>query len=231
VPEPTNPPVTPVSPKPTPPTPQVPPVQPPASPAAPTAPAPPENTSVLDEEVAQQIQLHAVRSAASVGRTARMNDLMDTNIVAKPLSMGDGFFNLRPKSPDVVFRAIAHRVATNSGLSTMRYEQARGQGYVNVTVADVAGTVPPSCIRENGQQIVNGDLILMKIGRKDYRGALKWKDLQAIRSTQRATTIETGENELRRAAMETNMPPRLARKLSPFTPSPKELEKDFGGED
>ena len=175
--------------------------------------------------------LEATRSAGSVGRRPRISDLLDDTIIAKPLSMGEGFFGLKPKNPDVILRAIAFNVSTNDGPSYLRYEQAKSQGYANATVADVAGTVPTSFVHDSGQRICNGDLIMMKISRSLYRGALKWKDQQAIRATKRIGAIDQGNAEIRKAMEETNMPPRLARKLQPFSPSPSEFAKDFGERD
>ena len=68
----------------------------------------------------------------------------------------------------------------------------------------------------------------MKIDKATYRGALKWKDQQAIRATKRAGAVDEGNREIRRAMEETNMPQNLARKLQPFSPSAEEFRKDFG---
>jgi hypothetical protein len=165
------------------------------------------------------------------GRAAVGGDLLDDTIIAKPLTgTGDLFFGLKPKSPNVVFRGINFSVPTKDGVSALRYEQAKAQGFTNATVADVAGTVPTSLQRDNGQKIVHGDLILMKIDAATYRGALKWKDQQALRSVQRfnTETVEQGKHELARAMQEVAAPGKLSRKLSAFSPTSDELKKDFG---
>jgi hypothetical protein len=177
----------------------------------------------------KDILVQAARSAGSVGRRPSLtNDLFDDTIVAKPLSMGEGFFSSRPKNPEVVFRAVTYSVTTRDGPSFLRYEQARSQGYTNATVLDCQVPPPPSFIKDNGQRIVNGDLILMKISKADYRGALKYNQQQAIKATQRAGAVESGNREIVKAMQETNMPSRLARKLQPFSPDSRELKKDFG---
>lgn len=170
----------------------------------------------------------AVKAATSVGGAVdtRM-DLLNPNIVARPLtSSTDPFFSLRPKNPNVVFRGINYCVQTKDGPSYMRFEQAKAQGYVAATPADVQGAVPASLLKEG--KIINGDLILMMIDKSTYRGALKWKDQQAIRATQATGQREQGDAEIKRAAAETNMPGKLSRKLSTYAPSQSELKKDFG---
>lgn len=175
--------------------------------------------------------VETIRGSFSVGSgTPRTNDLLDSTIIAKPLGMGEGFFTLRPKNPNVVFRAIACNV--NPGHCDnpyLRYEQAKIQGYVNAVPSDVQGDVSPGFVKDNGARIVNGDLILMKISKSQYRGALKWKDQQALRATKKAGVEEDGNRQILRAMQETNIPSRLGRKLQPFTPGEGELRKDFGG--
>jgi hypothetical protein len=195
-----------------------------ASPNPKPAETPKETQPVTDQDV-----LVATRASASVGGSPIRNDLFDPNIVAKPLtSSTDPFFNLRPKNPEVMFRGITHTVITKDGPSFVRFEQAKAQGYQVATAADVVGAVPASLLREG--KIINGDLILMKISSAAYRGALKWKDQQAIRATQKVGVADQAKNEIQRAAQETNMPQRLSRKLNPFAPSGSEITKDFGDE-
>jgi len=198
------------------------------------APQPPEAAIEVEkphQTVDNQDLLFATRQAVSVGR-GRLNrgDLFDETIVAKPLSMGEGFFNLKPKSPEVLLRAINMKVITADGPSSLRYDQAHSQGYVNATPADIKGTVSEMFVKDGGTKIVNGDLILMKISRADYRAALKYKDQTAIQATQRAGTVDSGNQQIMRAAEERNIPSRLARKLQPFNPTSKELRDDFNDE-
>ena len=191
---------------------------------APTVPAKPAT-------VPPNVAVTAAREASSVGiRHTESNDLMDPNIVAKPLSNpGDGFGSLRPKNPDVVFRGILRELQNNLGVSPyMRFEQAKAQGFVVATKEDVdpSTPIPPSCITADGK-IINGDLILMKISAAAYRGALKYKDQQAINSVKRSQSVEGARKEINRVAQETNMPSKLSRKLDPFNPSLADLPKGF----
>lgn len=160
------------------------------------------------------------------------NYLLDKTIVAKPLTgQMDIFGTLKPKNPNVVLRGIFNGRSGDSQMS-LRYEQAKGQGYVNATIEDIAGTVPVSMQRDGGKVIVHGDLILMKIDRATYMGALKYKDQQALRSVQRQrdSSLEHGQFELARAMQEVAAPQKLSRKLSPFIPTESELKKDFGAQ-
>ncbi len=179
-----------------------------------------DNTALVD----------LTRQAVSVGHRPRTNYLLDDSIVAKPLAVGDGFFNLKPKSSEIIFRAIAFNInPTHCDNPYLRYEQAKIQGYVNATKDDVAGEVAPAFLKDNGARITNGDLILMKISRALYSGALKWKDQQAMRATKKVGVIDDANQQIARAMQETNIPTRLGRKLQPFTPSEGEIRKDFGG--
>jgi hypothetical protein len=166
-------------------------------------------------------------------RSSNDNYMLDATIVAKPLtSVGDLFVGIRPKNPNVTFRGVTFKVSTRDGESSLRYEQARSQGFRNVTVNDVLGTVPPAFVRDNGQRIVCGDCILMMIDKNEYRSALKWKDEQALRGVRkfREATLEQGRGELERAMNEINASPKLTRKLKPFAPTGEELSRDFGDE-
>ena len=193
------------------------------TPPAVTPTTPPAHPATVDNAAV----VEAFKQASSVGTSPNYNYLTDASIVAKPMaSAHDIFFQLKPKNPNVIFRGIAAGVATKDGPSYRRYDEAKLQGYRNVTVNDVKGTVPDSMVRDGGQRIVSGDLVLMMYDRAAYLGALKDKDLKAIRATKRAGAVEDINSQIVKAMQETNMPSRLGRKLQPFIPS----EKDFSGE-
>jgi hypothetical protein len=99
-------------------------------------------------------------------------------IEAKPLR-SPNFINLKPKNPNMSLfwgnRAVGEK---ESGL---RYDQLIAMGFVPATPADVltseGGICPPSICRDG--RVMYGDLILLKIPRTAYIGALKWNEQNA----------------------------------------------------
>jgi hypothetical protein len=99
-------------------------------------------------------------------------------IEAKPLR-APNFISLKPKNPNLSLfwgnRAVGEK---ESGL---RYDQLIAMGFVPAKPEDVLTleglTCPPSICRDG--RIMYGDLILLKIPRTDYVGALKWNEQNA----------------------------------------------------
>jgi len=99
-------------------------------------------------------------------------------IEAKPLR-APNFINLKPKNPNLSLfwgnRAVGEK---ESGL---RYDQLIAMGFVPAqpqdVVSNLGGECPPSICRDG--RIMYGDLILLKIPRADYVGALKWNEQNA----------------------------------------------------
>src|SRR5229473_2140948 len=109
-------------------------------------------------------------------------------IEAKPLR-APNFINLYPNNPNMSLfwgnRAVGEK---ESGL---RYDQLTAMGFVPAQPIDVFSKnpetgqklpCPPSICRDG--RIMYGDLILLKIPRADYVGALKWNE-QNARSEER----------------------------------------------
>src|SRR6266496_2363293 len=120
------------------------------------------------------------------------SELADNKIIAKPLVSPD-FLNLRPKNPNIKLRWVNCAVPNTEkgGVSTLRFEQAKAQGYLVAHADDVIN--PPDCyLHEGRSKLINGDLILMKIDAAAYLGALKWKDQQARRLGSRRTMVDKG---------------------------------------
>ena len=104
-------------------------------------------------------------------------------IEAKPLR-APNFVNLWPKNPNISLffgnRAVGEKE------SGMRYDQLIAMGFVPAKPDDVfirdpnTGTkLPcPASICRDGR-VMYGDLILLKIGRAEYVGALKWNEQSA----------------------------------------------------
>jgi hypothetical protein len=116
-------------------------------------------------------------------------------IEAKPLR-APNFINLKAKNPNLSLfwgnRAVGEK---ESGL---RYDQLIAMGFVPATPTDVltleGKTCPPSICKDG--RIMYGDLILLKIPRADYVGALKWNEQNArLRMKKPGVTIEGGKSE------------------------------------
>src|SRR5215467_6092267 len=90
-------------------------------------------------------------------------------IDARPLQMPD-FVNLKPKNAEIRFRWVNRCVGVKE--STQRLDEMTYAGFQYALPSDVQGAVLPNLIR-NGH-IVRGDLVLMKISRAAYDGALKY---------------------------------------------------------
>jgi hypothetical protein len=106
-----------------------------------------------------------------------------SQIEAKPLR-APSFVNLRHKNPNMSIylgnRAVGEK---ESGL---RYDQLIAMGFIPAKPEEVetipmdgkpALPCPPSIVRDG--RIMYGDLILLKIPREDYVGALKWNEQNA----------------------------------------------------
>jgi hypothetical protein len=91
------------------------------------------------------------------------------DIVAAPLVMPD-FINVPPARPDIAFRWINYKAGDG-----LRFTQAQAQGWAVAQAIDVKGNYLTPYKKEGGSKYINGDLILMKIDKKRYLGALKYK--------------------------------------------------------
>lgn len=104
---------------------------------------------------------------------------LDT-IIAAPLNAPD-FTNLNPVNPGVSFRWVMHTLFKQDGSqNSIRYEEAKSQGFEIARKEDIKNP-PMAYAVDGGIKFINGDLILMKIPRRTYEGALLWKDQQAAK--------------------------------------------------
>jgi hypothetical protein len=116
-------------------------------------------------------------------------------IEAKPLR-APNFMNLKPRNPNMALffgnRAVGEK---ESGL---RYDQLIAMGFVPAKPDEILTAeghpCPPSICRDG--RVMYGDLILLKIPRVDYVGALKWNEQNArLRIRKPGVTLEGGRSE------------------------------------
>ncbi len=120
-------------------------------------------------------------------------------IEAKPLR-APNFINLKPKNPNLSLfwgnRAVGEK---ESGL---RYDQLIAMGFVPAKPEDVTSMeglpCPPSICRDG--RIMYGDLILLKIPRESYVGALKWNEQNARLRVKKPGVALSGDSRDRQAS-------------------------------
>lgn len=119
---------------------------------------------------------------ATVNKT--VSEAME-EIVAAPLIEPDFVQNVKPVNPNLSLRWVLYRiemVTDNGRISHLRFEKALAQGYQVATDKDLVGGGPAAYKRDNGTKFVNGDLILMKIDRRRYKGAILYREQQAVKA-------------------------------------------------
>lgn len=142
---------------------------------------------------------------------------LDDAIKAIPLVAPD-FTNPKPKNSNVALRWIEFKARDG-----FRFHQALSQGYVVATANDL---MQPDKLavynREMGTKFINGDVILMKIDRARYLGALKHRHQQSDRLTAQgavqAASRAAGSTELSPAAMRSG-------KMEVFTPGADDAQQ------
>lgn len=150
-------------------------------------------------------------------------------ITARPLQMPD-FINIKPKNSALSLRFV-NRVAGNG----QRYDQMKYAGFVPVTPDEVYmpganGQQMPidKSLIEDGK-VIFGDLIVMKIAKNLYEGALKYNWQRSINRLHPKAQLQTGKAKLREAIQEVggqaSRIPDLNKKLSAFRPSDSEIAK------
>lgn len=151
-------------------------------------------------------------------------------IEAKPLR-APNFISLKPKNPTLCLywgnRAVGEK---ESGL---RYDQLIAMGFVPASPMDVmtlaGGVCPPSICRDG--RIMYGDLILLKIPRVDYIGALKWNEQSARQRVRKpGVAIDTGASKdiggrevLQSDGRASMQPAGFPRKVSAYVPDLAEV--------
>ena len=155
----------------------------------------------------------------NVGRVAVENDPNEPypGIVARPLNQPD-FLNVRPKNPLIAFRWVNRSAGGGQRLDQMTYS-----GFILALPVDCISVLPSQV--KNGR-IEDGDLVLMKIDRKIYEGALKHNWRRAVNRLHPKAQVQNGQNVLRDAVRAVGVPPDIGRKLSTFQPNEREIARD-----
>ena len=101
------------------------------------------------------------------------------NVEARPLQLPD-FVNIKPKNPAISLRWVNRSVGVQG--STQRLDEMIYAGFVPATAAEVCmpngAPIMTNLIKDG--KIIRGDLILMKIAREAYDGALKYNWSRAV---------------------------------------------------
>ncbi len=158
-------------------------------------------------------------------------------IIAKPLR-APNFINLKPKNPNLCLYWGNRSVGEKE--SGMRYDQLIAMGFQPARPDEVLGLsvksepipLPASLVRDG--RIMYGDLILLKIPRSDYIGALKWNEQSARARVRKPGTTLEGSGSERQQADGREQPvdafrsvvgnPELAKKIRPYVPPLAEVD-------
>jgi len=157
-------------------------------------------------------------------------------VEARPLQLPD-FVNVKPKNPGVSFRWVNRSVGVKE--STQRLDEMVFAGFVPVRPDEALmpdGRPIMSNLIKDGK-IIRGDLILMKIDRKAYEGALKYNWERSVARLHPDRQLQTGRKQLASAVAQQGVPRdvgrTLASKLQAFRPgsADKPADPNFMAED
>lgn len=151
----------------------------------------------------------AIPTAPKITSTVPSKDqeqfVPDDQIVAKPLR-SPNFINLLPKNKSLALYWGNRSVGEKE--SSLRYNQLLAMGFEPATPDDVTdqfGNPCPSALAHDNR-VIYGDLILLKIPRVDYVGALKFKDQTAALRTRHFGHVMNGGKEAHQAAEARELP-------------------------
>jgi hypothetical protein len=151
----------------------------------------------------------AMPTAPSVTTTVPSKDMEqfipDDQIVAKPLR-SPNFINLIPKNKTLSLYWGNKSVGESE--SALRYNQLLAMGFVQAKPEDVTdqfGNPCPEALAHDNR-VIYGDLILLKIPRTEFIGALKFKDQTAALRVRRFGQAMEGGKEAHQAAASRELP-------------------------
>ena len=153
------------------------------------------------------------------------------DVEARPLALPD-FINVVPKNPSLSLRWVNRSVGPTG--STQRLDEMVYAGFEFARIEDVkmANGAPVMGNLVKDGRIVRGDLILMKIARSAYEGALKYNWHRAVSRLHPSRQLATGQSQLSQAVRQAGVPrsvqPTLSQKLAAFRPGSSEKPADPG---
>lgn len=151
---------------------------------------------------------------------------LDEMLEARPLVEPD-FINVPAANPDTSFRWIEFKARDG-----FRFHQALAQGWLVATRTDVKPGYLSPYTREGGSKFINGDLILMKISRQRYLGALKYRHqisaAMSDPSVLKAISVKQGEASIANDVMRAGPDSRGMAKLGVFAPGAADLNSTVG---
>lgn len=147
----------------------------------------------------------------------------DEPLIAKPLTPPDFTEIIRKGQKN---HGVTLRLVEKNANGGQRYHQMVSLGFVNATLSDCV--VPPFMVKDGAIQY--GDLILMKIDRREYEGALLYNQQRAV-ARMRAPQVAKQANDLVQQELSgSGAPPSMLSKIQVFTPGEKETEALLGKE-
>jgi len=157
------------------------------------------------------------------------NQVPYSQIVAKPLREPN-FMNLVSKNKNVSIRWVNRSVGEKE--SQLRFNQCQSMGFECVKpeeVTDARGGPCPSALIRDGR-VIYGDLILMKMSRADYIGALKYNEQRALDRVRKPGVAMSGGREAHQdknsEGRDIPAPVGFPKKVQPYVPPLAEV----GGE-
>lgn len=135
-------------------------------------------------------------------------------VEAKSLS-APGFDQIKKKNPNIEIRWVNR--ACGKDTPTLRYEQMLSMGWVNATLNDVEA--PPGCTKDGHIQIY--DVILMKIDRNKYLGAMRFNNERVNRAVTRSGLASVND-DLRKEFQKEGVANKAKGKVTAFVPGQNE---------
>jgi hypothetical protein len=171
----------------------------------------------------------ALRPAVSEAQIETFEGDPYPNIQARPLQMPE-FTDVKPVNPMHSLRWV-DRVAGNG----QRFDQMKYAGFTvcKPEEARMRNNMPIEASMIKDTQVIYGSLILMKIDRKLYEGALKYNWVRSVNRLHPKAQLQAGKAKLNEAIKESGAAriPDLAKKLQAFRPSDAEVIKAEAEED
>ena len=151
---------------------------------------------------------------------------LDEAIIARPLQLPDSD-NIHLKDKSFEPRWVNFSVGEKE--SPLRFHQMKAAGFTVVKPDEVEGGIASSYETIDGK-IVNGDVVLMKVKKEVYHGALKWNWEKAQRRRGMKAMTDTGKDYIKEDLRATGAPLSQLKKISSFVPGQAEINTLVGAD-